>query len=73
MKNFRFFYTGFTKISTEISAESPLYWEVLSYRLGENKDIVEVVESSFWVNFDQTMMEIYFDSSVSGVIPIAFE
>jgi hypothetical protein len=41
--------------------------------LGENKDIIDVVESSFWVNFDQTMMGIYSDFSVCGVIPITFE
>jgi len=39
---------------------------------GENKDIVDVVVSSLWINFDQTMMRIYFDSSISGVISIAF-
>jgi hypothetical protein len=37
------------------------------------KDIVNIAESSFWINFDHTMMEIYSDSFVSGVIPIAFE
>ena len=41
--------------------------------LGENKDIIDVVESSFWVNFDQAMMGIYSDFSVCGVIPITFE
>jgi hypothetical protein len=41
--------------------------------LGENKDIVYVAESSFWVNFGQTIMGIYSNSSVNGVIPITFE
>jgi hypothetical protein len=41
--------------------------------LSENKDIVYVTESSFWINFDQTIVGIYSDSSISGVIPIAFE
>jgi hypothetical protein len=41
--------------------------------LGENKDIVYVVECSFGVNFDQTIVGNYCDSSVSGVIPITFE
>jgi hypothetical protein len=41
--------------------------------LGENKDIVYIVESSFGVNFDQTIVGIYSDSSVGGVIPIIFE
>jgi hypothetical protein len=41
--------------------------------LGENKDIVDFVKSSFRVNFDQTMMGFYFDSFVSGVIPISLE
>jgi hypothetical protein len=41
--------------------------------LDENKDIVDFTESSFRVNFDQTMMGFYFDSSVSAVIPIALE
>ena len=31
-RKFFFWYTGSTKISTKISAESPLYWEVPSYR-----------------------------------------
>jgi hypothetical protein len=41
--------------------------------LDENKDIVDVAESSFWVNFDQTMMWIYSDCSVNGEIPITFK
>jgi hypothetical protein len=41
--------------------------------LDKNKDNVDVAKSSLWIDFDQTMMEIYFDSSISGVIPILFE
>jgi hypothetical protein len=41
--------------------------------LAKKKDIVDVAESNFWINFDQTMMKIYSDSSISGVLPIAFE
>ena len=41
--------------------------------LSENKDIVDIAEFSFWVNFDQTMMGIYSDSSISGVIPITLQ
>jgi hypothetical protein len=39
----------------------------------ENKDIIDVTESSLSINFDQTMMGIYSDFFVSGVIPITFE
>jgi len=41
--------------------------------LCKNKDIVDVAESSLSINFDQTMMEIYFYSSVSSIIPVTFE
>jgi hypothetical protein len=41
--------------------------------LGENKNINDVAESSLWINFDQTMMMIYFDFFVNGIIPITFE
>jgi len=41
--------------------------------LGKNKDIIDIAKSSFWVNFDQAVMGIYFDSSASGVILIAFD
>jgi hypothetical protein len=41
--------------------------------LGENKDIVNIADSSLWINFDQTMIGIYSDSSISDVIPIEFE
>ena len=41
--------------------------------LGENKDILDIVKSSFFINFDQNMMEIYSDSSISGIKPILFE
>ena len=40
---------------------------------GENKDIVNIADSSLWINFDQTMIGIYSDSSISDVIPIEFE
>ena len=41
--------------------------------LSKNKNIVDVVRSSLCINFDQTMVRIYFDFSISGIIPIAFE
>jgi hypothetical protein len=41
--------------------------------LGENKDIVDIVKSSFFINFDQNMIDIYSDSSISGIKPILFE
>jgi hypothetical protein len=40
--------------------------------LGKNKNIVVVVKSSFYINFDKTMMEIYYDFSIGG-IAIIFE
>jgi hypothetical protein len=36
--------------------------------LGENKDIINITKSSIWINFDHTMMEIYYYSFVSGVV-----
>jgi hypothetical protein len=41
--------------------------------LDKNKDIVDIAESSLYINFDQIMIEIYSDTSVIGIIPIAFE
>jgi hypothetical protein len=35
--------------------------------LGEDKDIVDVAEFSLWINFNQIMMGIYFDSPVSYI------
>jgi hypothetical protein len=37
---------------------------------GENKDIIDVVMSSLCIDFDQTMMEIYYDFSFGGIILI---
>jgi hypothetical protein len=41
--------------------------------LDENKDIIDVAKFSLCINFDQTMMEIYSDSSIGGIILITFE
>ena len=40
---------------------------------GENNDIDDIVESKLWINFDQPIMSIYYNSSISCVIPKAFE
>jgi len=41
--------------------------------LGENKDIIDVAESSLCIIFDQIMMRIHSDFSVNGIIPITIE
>jgi hypothetical protein len=40
---------------------------------GKNKDIVDVTKSSLCINFDQTIVRIYYDSSIDGIISITFE
>jgi hypothetical protein len=40
--------------------------------VGKNKNIINVVKSVLFTNFDQTTMMINFNSSI-GIIPIEFE
>ena len=40
--------------------------------VGKNKNIINVVKSVFFTNFDQTTVMINFNSSI-GIIPIEFE
>jgi len=41
--------------------------------IGKNEDNINVIKSSLCINFDQIMMEIYSNSSISDIILIAFE
>jgi hypothetical protein len=41
--------------------------------LDENKDIIDVAEFNLCNNFDQTMMEIYSNPFIGGIIPIIFK
>jgi hypothetical protein len=41
--------------------------------LGENKNNIDIMKSSICINFNQTMMEIYYDSFIGGIKPITFE
>jgi len=41
--------------------------------LGKNEDNINVIKSSLCINFDQIMMRIYSNSSISDIILIAFE
>jgi len=40
---------------------------------GKNKDIVDVTKSNLCINFDQTIVRIYYDSSIDGILLITFE
>jgi hypothetical protein len=40
--------------------------------LKENNNITNIVMSSLCIDFNQTMMRIYFDFFVGGIIPIIF-
>jgi hypothetical protein len=46
---------------------------ILLSLLYKNKDIVNIIKSNICINFNQTIMKIYFDSSNVGIIPIIFE
>jgi len=39
----------------------------------ENIDIIDDAKFSFCINLYQTIMRIYFDSSIDDIIPITFE
>jgi hypothetical protein len=39
----------------------------------KNKDIVNVAKSSHYINLDQTMIGIKFDSFIRGIISIVFQ
>jgi hypothetical protein len=41
--------------------------------LDENKDIIDVAEFNLCNNFDQTMMRIYSNPFIGGIIPIIFK
>jgi hypothetical protein len=56
-----------------ISKEKSVCVLNLSAFLGKNKGIIDVEKSSLCINFDQTIIEIYSDSSISGIKPITFE
>jgi len=40
---------------------------------GKNKDIVYVAKYDLYINFNKTIVRIYYDSFISGIIQIAFE
>ena len=41
--------------------------------LEKNKDIVDVAKSSLCINFDQTMVGIYYYSFIDSIVLITFE
>jgi hypothetical protein len=41
--------------------------------LEKNKDIVDVAKSSLCINFDQTMVGIYYYSFINSIVLITFE
>jgi len=41
--------------------------------LGKNKDIISVAKSILYINFDQTIVGIYYDSFIGGIILLRFE
>jgi hypothetical protein len=40
--------------------------------VGKNKNIIDIVKSAFFTNFDQTTVMVNFNFSI-GIIPIKFE